>query len=222
MEDAPERQLLSRMIRASRFERGLYAEVAADATATRQAVQVVVIVALVTTFSGLIGDLLDLPDLSWFGFNDEAAEPVGGTGIVTGLVFTGIVTGLVFTPIAAIVGWLAWSGAAWLVGTRLIAPSMQDVEFLSVARAIGFADAPGVVGVVAFIPVLGFFVQLAVLLWVLATSFFAIRESMRLSDGQAVATMVVSVIALVILIVILFVGAVLVGAFGAAFGGVLP
>ena len=213
MDDAPERQLVNRMIRASRFERGLYAEVAADATATRQAIQVVVIVALVTTFSNLIGDLLDLPNLSWFGFNEDAAEPVGGTGIVAGLVFT---------PIAGILGWLAWSGVTWLVGTRLIAPNMQDVEFLPVARAIGFADAPGVVGVVAFIPVLGFFVQLAVLFWVLATSFFAIRESMHLSNSQAVGTMVVAVIALVILIVILFVGAVLVGAIGAGFRGAFP
>ena len=213
MEGARDRQLVNRMIRASRFERTLYAEVAADATATRQAIQVVVIVALVTVFANLIRSLLDLPDLAWFGFDEGAAEDVSGTGLVTGLVFT---------PIAGILGWLAWSGAAWFIGTRIIAPGTHDVGFLEVARAIGFADAPGVLGVVAFIPLLGSFVQLAVVFWVLATSFFAIRESMHLSDRQAVATMVVAVIALSVLIAIMLVGAVLVGVFGAAFAGAVP
>ena len=216
MEDAPERQLVNRMIRASRFERPLYAEVAADITATRPALQVVVIAALASAFATFLGYQLDPPDPAWLGLDESAAESIRES-----LLGTAFVLGFILTPILSIVGWLAWSGVAWFIGTRLIAPDMQPVEFLDVARATGFAQAPGVLGVVGFIPVLGFLVQLAVLLWLLATGFFAIRESMRLTDGQAIGTMVAGVIAYLIIIIVIG-GAVLTGVIGAALIGAVP
>ena len=213
MEDAPERQLVNRMIRASRFERPLYAEVAADIAATRPALQVVVIAALASAFATFIGYQVDPPDPTFFGLDADAEETVRES-----LLGTAFVLGFILTPILSIVGWLAWSGVAWFIGTRLIAPGMQQVEFLEVARATGFAQAPGVIGVVGFIPVLGLIVQLAVLLWLLATGFFAIRESMRLTDGQAIGTMVAGVIAYLMIIIVIG-GAVLTSMIGAAFVG---
>ncbi|MDE2990433.1 MAG: YIP1 family protein [Chloroflexota bacterium] len=216
MQDAPERQLVNRMIRASRFERQLYAEVAADITATRPALQVVVIAALASAFATFLGYQLDPPDPAWFGLDESAADSIRES-----LLGTAFVLGFILTPILSIVGWLAWSGVAWFIGTRLIAPGMQQVEFLDVARATGFAQAPGVLGVVGFIPVLGFIVQLGVLLWLLATGFFAIRESMRLTDGQAIGTMVAGVIAYLIIIIVIG-GTVLTGLIGAALIGAVP
>ena len=216
MEDAPERQLVNRMIRAARFERPLYAEVAADITATRPALQVVVIAALASAFATFLGYQIDPPDPTWFGLDADAEQVIQDS-----LLGTAFVLGFILTPILSIVGWLAWSGVAWFIGTRLIAPGMQPVEFLDVARATGFAQAPGVLAVVGFIPVLGFLVQLAVLLWLLATGFFAIRESMRLTDGQAIGTMVAGVIAYLIIILVIG-GAVLTGLIGAAFVGAVP
>ena len=213
MEDAPERQLVNRMIRAARLERPLYAEVTADITATRPAMQVVVIVALVSAFAAFVGFLIDPPDPAWFGLDEGAEE-----AIAESLLGTAFVLGLVLTPILSIIGWLAWSGVAWFVGTRMIAADRQDVEFLDVARATGFAQAPGVLTVVAFIPLLGLVVQLGVLLWLLATGFFAIRESMRLTDGQAIATMVVGFIAYLIITIVIG-GAVLTGVIGGALVG---
>ncbi|MCY3782590.1 MAG: YIP1 family protein [Chloroflexi bacterium] len=180
MDDATLRLLVNRMVRAAKLQRGLYAEVAADITATRQAVAVVVITALAAFISDQIGP----PDLSWLGI---PAEADGGSSF-------GILL-LIIGPILAIVAWLAWSVVAWYVGTRMIAQDSQDVQFLEVARAIGFAQTPSVLGVTLFIPVLGLIIQVGVLFWVLATGFIAIRESMRLTDGQAAGTMVVSVIA---------------------------
>lgn len=180
MDDATLRLLVNRMVRAAKLHRGLYAEVAADVTATRQAVAVVVITALAAFISDQIGP----PDLTWLGVT---AEDGGGSSL-------GILL-LIIGPIIAIVAWLAWSVVAWYVGTRMIAQDSQDVQFLEVARAIGFAQTPSVLGVTLFIPVLGLIIQVGVLFWVLATGFVAIRESMRLTDGQAAGTMVVSVIA---------------------------
>ena len=158
------------MVRAAKLQRALYAEVAADITATRQAVAVVAITALAAFISDQIGP----PDLSWLGV---PAEADGGSSF-------GILL-LIIGPILAIVAWLAWSVVAWYVGTRMIAQDREDVQFLEVARAIGFAQTPSVLGVTLFIPVLGLIIQVGVFFWVLATGFVAIRESMRLTDGQA-------------------------------------
>lgn len=197
MDDIPQSQLVNRMIRASRLERPLYAEVAGDFTATRPALQVVVIVALVSSLATFISTLVNPLDPTLFGLDEDATDAVRDS--LLGIAF---VVGFILTPILSVIGWLAWSGVAWFIGTRLIAPGMQQVEFLEVARATGFAQAPGILGVVGFIPVLGYIVQLAVLIWLLVTGFFAIRESMRLTNGQAIATMVVGSIAYLIIILI--------------------
>lgn len=180
MDDSTLRLLVNRMVRAAKLQRAVYAEVAADITATRQAVAVVVITALAAFISDQIGP----PDLAWLGV---PAEDGGGSSL-------GILL-LIIGPIVAIIAWLVWSVVAWYVGTRMIAHDRKDVEFLEVARAIGFAQTPSVLGVTLFIPVLGLIVQVGVFFWVLATGFVAIRESMRLTDGQAVGTMVVGVLA---------------------------
>lgn len=215
MNDTPQGQLVNRMIRASRLERPLYAEVSADPTATRPAMQVVVIVALASAFATFIGLLINPLDPTFFGLDEGARDAVRDS--LLGMAF---LVGFILTPILSIAGWLAWSGVAWFIGTRLIAPGMQQVEFLDVARATGFAQAPGVLGVVGFIPVLGGIVQLAMLIWLLVTGFFAIRESMRLTNGQAVATIVVGSIAY--LIIILIGSAVFTSWIGTAFLGISP
>lgn len=183
MDDATLRLLVNRMVRAAKLHRAVYAEVAADITATRQAVGVVVITALAAFISDQIGP----PDLTWLGVPAED----GGSSF-------GILL-LIIGPILAIIAWLAWSVVAWYVGTRMIAQDRQDVQFLEVARAIGFAQTPSVLGVTLFIPVVGLIIQVGVFFWVLATGFVAIRESMRLTDGQAAGTMVVGVIAFLVM-----------------------
>lgn len=182
MEDAPERRLVNRMIRASRFERPLYAEVAADITATRQAAIVIVIVGVASLISARIAP----PDFSWLGVPADASAPLP------------IVLDLILTLMLAIVIWLAWAGIAWYVGMRLVDPDLRNVEFLQVARATGFAQAPGILTVAGFIPTLGVILQVGLYLWVLATTFVAIRESMRLTVGQAIATIAIGIAAFLI------------------------
>ena len=184
MDDGPERHLVNRMIRAARLDRSLYAEVAVDTTATRQAMSVVVVAAVASFISAQIAP----PDLSWLGIPAEAegASPP-------------VIVEFILTPVLAIIAWLAWSGVAWFVGARMIATDRQDVEFLDVARATGFAEAPGVLGIVTFIPTLGAVVQFGVWIWLLVAAFFAIRASMRLSVGQSIGTMAVSFAAFLII-----------------------
>ncbi|MCY4114141.1 MAG: YIP1 family protein [Chloroflexi bacterium] len=181
MNDAPQGQLVNRMIRAARLDRELYAEVTADTTATQQATFAVIIAALAAAIGAFIGFQVEPPDPGTFATGDQEADDANFVW-------------LIFTPILSVIAWLAWAGVAWFAGTRLISTDAQDVGFLQVARALGFAQAPGVLNVATFIPGLGVIVQIGVWLWALATSFFAIRESMRLANGQAIATMILGFI----------------------------
>ncbi len=188
MEEARQSQLVGRMIRAARLDRTLYTEVAADASATRQALTVVILSAVASGIASFLSTLLLLSDF--------------GSGVL----------GLILATLLVILGWVVWTGVAWFVGTRMIGTGTQDIEFLPVARSLGFAQAPSVVSAITFIPILGFIILLGVWLWLLATGFFAIRGSMRLTDGQAIATIIIGFIAYIIVaFVLMVVSAALVG-----------
>jgi hypothetical protein len=203
MEEVRQSQLVDRMIRGARLERTLYTEVSADVRASRQAVLVVVTAAVASAIAYFLSRLFS--PLELFGASVAGSD----VGTFSGdLVTDGLVVGLIVSPALSIIGWLAWSAVAWFVGTRMISTTAQDVEFMQVARAMGFAQAPGVMAIITFIPVLGFIIQIGIWLWLLATSFFATRESMRLTDGQALVTMTVGFIAF--MIVVLIIGGVLV------------
>jgi Yip1 domain len=101
---------------------------------------------------------------------------------------------------ALLVGPLAWvlsSALIYFVGSRLF--NVQGVTWIEVARATGFAQVPSALNIFGIIPIVGALVGLVVLVWSLATGFFAVRTSMRLETGQAIITLVVAwVIAFVV------------------------
>ena len=171
--------LTDRMVRAARLETGLYNEVEADVSATNQALTVVVITAL----AGGIGAAL--------------GEALGGRA-------TGVVGGLIGGVVAELWGWLVWSYVMYLVGTRVFHGTATYGELL---RTLGFANSPGVLLILRFVPVLGGLIALIVGIWRIVAGFIAVREALDLDNGNTVATIVVGIVAY--LIVLLIVGVVL-------------
>ena len=171
--------LTDRMVRAARLETGLYNEVEADVSATNQALTVVVITAL----AGGIGAAL--------------GEALGGRA-------TGVVGGLIGGVVAELLGWLVWSYVMYLVGTRVFHGTATSGELL---RTLGFANSPGVLLILRFVPVLGGLIALIVGIWRIVAGFIAVREALDLDNGNTVATIVVGIVAY--LIVLLIVGVVL-------------
>lgn len=104
-------------------------------------------------------------------------------------------TGMVGGLIAAIIGWLVWSGVTYLIGTMFFGGTADWGELL---RTIGFAQAPGVFYILGIIPILGGLVRLAVLIWVLVAGIVAIRQALDVSTGKAVLTAIVGWLALTI------------------------
>jgi hypothetical protein len=166
--------LTDRMVRAARLETSLYNEVEADLSATSQALVVVVMTALAGGIGAALGQAL-------------AGRP------------TGIVGGLIGGVIAELLGWLVWSYVMYLVGTRVFGGTATYGELL---RTLGFANAPGVLLILRFIPLLGGLIALIVAIWRIVAGFIAVREALDLDNGNTVATIVVGIIGYLVVLAI--------------------
>ena len=113
------------------------------------------------------------------------ASGIGSLG-VDGI--TSFVTGL----IGALVGWIIYSALAYLIGTRLLATAETRATYGEVLRTLGFAQAPRLLLVLAWIPILGLILAFVVGIWVLVATIIAIRQSMELTTGRAIGTAVIA------------------------------
>lgn len=105
--------------------------------------------------------------------------------------------------VAAFVGWLVWSGLTYLIGTRLFEGKATWGEVL---RTLGFAQAPGILLVVAFIPILGALLRVVVAVWLLVAGFVALRQALDLSNGKTLLTVFVGWLAIAIPMLLLRLG----------------
>jgi hypothetical protein len=163
--------LFERMMRAARLDVNLYEEVEADLNATSQAATVVGIVALCAGLGSAISIAMQ-----------------GQTGTAV-LAFIGGV-------VMAFVGWIAWSYITYWIGTSMFKGVATPGELL---RTIGFAQTPGVLNILAFIPILGGFVGLVVFVWEIIAGVIALRQALDISTGQAVITALIGFIPMLLL-----------------------
>lgn len=89
-------------------------------------------------------------------------------------------------------GWIIYSGLAYLIGTRLLATAETRATYGEVLRTLGFAQAPRLLLVLAWIPILGLILAFVVGIWVLVATIIAIRQSMELTTGRAIGTAVIA------------------------------
>jgi hypothetical protein len=111
----------------------------------------------------------------------------GGSGILAG-------------AISALLGWLLWAGITYLIGAKLLGGTATWGELL---RTLGFAQTPGVLYVLGFIPVLGGIIRFAVAIWVLITGVIAIRQALDVGTGKAILTAVLGWLVIVLPLAIL-------------------
>jgi hypothetical protein len=163
--------LFERMMRAARLDSSLFEEVEHDINATSQAATVVGIVALCSGLGSAIG------------------LAMGGQ---TGTAVIAFIGGIVM----AFVGWVAWSYITFWVGTSIFKGQATPGELL---RTIGFAQSPGVLQVVSFIPIVGGLVSIVAGIWALVAGVIALRQALDISTGQAVITAIIGFIPMILL-----------------------
>lgn len=112
------------------------------------------------------------------------AGAIGGLGEGGG----GIIGGL----LGSVASWAVSAGLLYVVGTKLLATAATQADWGQVLRTTGFAQTPNLLGVLGFIPVLGFIIAALAAAWALVALVVAVRQSMELSTGRAVGTALVA------------------------------
>jgi hypothetical protein len=93
--------------------------------------------------------------------------------------------GIVSLVLATLFGWIVWSGVTYLIGDKIFGGTATWGELL---RTLGFAQAPGVLGIFAILPLAGGAIRWAVAIWVLMAGIIAIRQALDFSTAKAILT----------------------------------
>jgi len=162
------------MIRAMKLQPALYEEVEADKSANVQAGLVVLIVSIAAAIGALLSGLT-----------------------------SGGVLAAVWGLITALVGWLLWALVVYLIGGKLVKGKDTRSSWSEVARTIGFANAPGVFRILAFIPVIGWIISIVVFIWILVAGIIGIRAALDFSTARAVITVLIGWLVYMVLMLVL-------------------
>lgn len=126
----------------------------------------------------------------------QAATVVAIVAVAQGLGAAALgIGGIIGGAVAALLAWLVWAGITYLIGDKLLGGTATWGELL---RTLGFAQSPGVLGILAFLPLLGGLIRFAVAIWVLVAGIIAIRQALDFSTGKAILTGVLGWLALAI------------------------
>ena len=140
--------ILNRMLGAALLRADAYEDVEADRRATLQAFLIVILVAV--------------------------AAGVGVALSGDGDLVKGIISGI----IRGVVSWAVWALGTMLVGTTILKTRETEADWGQLARTTGFAQTPGLLNVLIFIPVLGAILGILLIFWQIATMIIAVRQSL--------------------------------------------
>lgn len=113
-----------------------------------------------------------------------------------GNVWYGGLSGIVFSIITSVIGYAFWALVVWLVGTKLMPDPATKADFPEAFRVIAFAAAPGVLGIVTIIPLLGWLLLFLIWLWSIAAMVVAVKQVLDYTDTfKAVIVVVIGFVA---------------------------
>lgn len=178
--------MFERIMGVFRLDKKTFEAIEADTTATSQAAIIVALVGVLAAIGAAIGAAManrilstTLPDLQAqlggsLPFNVPTLSPIGA--------FLNALVG-------AFVAWIVWSALTYFIGTRVFKGQSNFNEML---RMIGFAQAPRLLSVFAFIPCIGGLLSFAGWIWSLVASYIAVREGLDIDNGKTILTVVIS------------------------------
>jgi len=113
--------------------------------------------------------------------------------------------GLIIGTVGALVGWFLWAYLTYAIGTKLLAESQTKADIGELLRTIGFSSSPGVLRVLAIIPMLGTIINLICGIWMLVAMVIAVRQALDYkSTWRAVAVCLIGFIVQVVVFALFF------------------
>jgi len=124
------------------------------------------------------------------------------------------IKGLIFGTIVALLGWFIWAYLTYFIGTRLLPEPQTKADYGELLRTIGFSSSPGVLRVLAIIPMLGGILNFIIGIWMLVAMVIAVRQALDYkSTWRAVGVCLIGWIVQMVIFALFFW---LVGGFGAS------
>ena len=167
--------MIGRILGAARLSSDTFEEVERDSGATIQALLVVIIVAIFNSVGGILS---------------------GESTLVGGLLF-GVIRGVVF--------WAVWALLVLLIGTTILKSTSTEADWGQLARGTGFAQTPGILGILVFIPAVGGIIVFLTFIWQVATMVVAVRQCLDYTSTWR-AFFVILIAAAIPVIMIIFYG----------------
>lgn len=140
--------MLGRMLGAALLRPNTFEEVEDDSGATKQAMVVVIMVAVFTGIATFLSGYASFFD-----------------AVING-VFIGILN------------WAIWALVTMVVGTTILKGPDTDADWGELARVTGFAQTPGLLNMFTFIYAVEFYVWVAASLWQFAAMVVAVRQAL--------------------------------------------
>jgi hypothetical protein len=114
----------------------------------------------------------------------QAASVVLLAAFAGGINFPGAPFAILFGGLlAALVGWLLFAYIIYLIGAKLLPEPATKADFGALLRAMGFANAPGVVKLLGIIPELRLLVFFVAMVWVLVATVTAVRHALSYTSS---------------------------------------
>jgi hypothetical protein len=85
--------------------------------------------------------------------------------------------------LAALAGWVLFAYVIYLIGAKLLPEPTTKANFGALLRAMGFANAPGVVKLLGIVPELRELVFFVAMVWVLVATVTAVRHALAYTSS---------------------------------------
>ena len=111
---------------------------------------------------------------------------------------------IVRSVIGALVGWGLSAALIWLIGTKMLPAANTNADLGQILRACGFAQAAGMLHVVAILPLIGWFLSIFVIgIWVLIANVIAVRQALDYeATPRALAVCAIAWVAQVVILMV--------------------
>jgi hypothetical protein len=116
-----------------------------------------------------------------------------------GLLFVDGVSGLFGGIARAIFSWIVFAMVAYVVGAKLIPDTNTRTSPDELMRTTGFAQTPGLIGILAFIPILGWLVAIVAWLWTVVAVIVALRQALDTSTARAIGIALLSLLVIFVI-----------------------
>lgn len=163
--------LFKRIMRAALLDEEFYREAEADPSLNQEALLIVVAVSVISGIGAFIAGLI-------------AGRP--------GAAFLA----LIVNSAIGVANYYIWAYVTYYIGTNLFSGDADPGELL---RVLGYASAPRLLGLLGFIPCIGWLIALAGAIWALVAAFYGVREALDLDTTETLITVILGWVVILII-----------------------